>query len=422
MKRINNNIEEEHKVFTPVIRNWCYFVWIFCFTFYACKNDNKALKNEKQKTAHTINEKIQTVEVVKPLVRSFKGEVLITGTAMPNQTVMLHAMESGYLKNIRKDIGDLVRKGEIIAVLENPDIEQLLVDAKANFHIAQAESLTFQSELVGATADWKAKDALSKRLKEVYQKTPQLTPISEVEKAAGETQRMQAMIETIKAKSKAHEQKIQALQQRIEMAEKRVAMLQIKAPFNGVVTQRFVDQGAMIQSGIQHTNSKAIVEIQDIDPIRLTLPIPEADAGAIKKGMDVAITFPELLGQTFKAKVSRTSGVLDPNSKTMQVEIDIANPKASIITGMYAKALMQLDARENVLSLPFTAQTMYQDEVIVLVVKNNKVERMSLRKGLSGKDYFEVLNTEITPETQVIIKGKGLVKSGQIVKPTLKEE
>ena len=89
---------------------------------------------------------------------------------------------------------------------------------------------------------------------------------------------------------------------------------------------------------------------------------------------------------------------------------------------MYAKALMQISNREGVLSLPVTAQWIFQNQLFVLIVNDNKVERIPLRKGLSNKDYFEVLNPEITGNSLVIVQGKGLVQPGQIVRPVVKSE
>jgi RND family efflux transporter MFP subunit len=196
--------------------------------------------------------------------------------------------------------------------------------------------------------------------------------------------------------------------------------LSVKAPFTGKITKRLVDHGALVQSGLTEDNPQGIVELQEISPIRLTVPLPESDIAAIEKGMDVTVTFPELPGESFKAKVSRTAEALDPASKTMQVEIDIDNPDGFIKPGMYAKVIMRIGSRESVLSLPVTAQWIFQDQPFILVVKNNMVERVHLRKGLSNKDYFEGLNPEITESTLVIVQGKGLVQPGQIVKPVLK--
>jgi len=326
------------------------------------------------------NSKIQSVEVVKPQERSFIAEVLITGTARPNQKVTLYAMERGYVKNIFMDIGDMVSKGEVVAELANPEL------------VRQFEQ---------KNAQLKAKKSIYERLKSTREKAPAITPLQLVENAEAEYLSVNAGLNAIKD---------------------RMDFLSVKAPFAGRITKRLVDHGALVQSGLTEDNPQGIVELQEISPIRLTIPLPESDITAIEKGMDVTVTFPELPGESFQVKVSRTAGALDPASKTMQVEIDIDNPNGFIKPGMYAKALMQISRRDSVLSLPVTAQWIFQDRPFVLVVKDGKVERVPLRKGLSNKDYFEVLNPEITGSSLVIVQGKGLVQPGQIVKPVLKNK
>lgn len=366
--------------------------------------------------------KIQSVEVVKPQQRDFTAEVLISGTAEPNQKVMVYAMESGYVQKILKDIGDNVRKGEVIAVLQNPQNDQLISDAQAALKIGQAELLTAKAELEAAQADWKAKNALFTRLNGIYKSTPQLTPVSTVEKAEGDAAVAKAAVETMKSKITAQEWRLEAHQKSVEIAKARKAMLSIKAPFDGKITKRLVDRGTLVQSGLTQSNPQGIVEIQDISPISLRIALPESDVAAIHKGMEVNVSFPELPGKAFNAKVSRTAGALDPASKTMQVEIDIANPKGVIKPGMYAKAVLQISSRKGLVSLPVTAQWMFQNKFFVLIVKDDKVERIPLRKGLSNKDYFEVLNSEITENSLVIVQGKGLVQAGQIVNPVIKSK
>jgi len=341
----------------------------------ACNNSG-----QKKETQNTTVSKIQRVEVVSPKQRSFTAEVLITGTAHPNQTVMLYAMESGMLSQIRKDIGDPVKKGETIAVLDNPELRQ--------------QQLRLQAELNG-------KKSIYERLKSVHEKTPALTNIQMVENAEAEYLSIKAQLAGI---------------------NDRIGFLTVKAPFSGTVTQRFVDNGSLIQSGLNQSNPQAIVEIQETDPIRVTLPIPESDAVGIKKGMDVQITFPELSSVSIQAKISRISNALDARSKTMQVEIDLNNKDGKIVSGMYAKALLQINSRENILSLPIISKISHKNEDYVLAVENNTVKRVPVTIGLSDKDYFEVLNAEITESTQVIVSGKGLVNDGQKVEPIVKEE
>lgn len=343
-------------------------------TLISCNNQEK----ETEQTA--TNDKIQKVEVVKPEQRSFTAQVLITGTARPNQIVTLYAMESGMLMQMRKDIGDKVKQGEILAALGNPELQQ--------------QQIKWQAET-------KAKKANYDRLNSVYEKTPALTNIQMVENAEAEYLSAKANLDAV---------------------NNRIGFLNIKAPFSGIITKRFVDKGAMIQSGLSQSNPQSLFELQEINPIRLTIPVPESDAVGIQKGMEVEVTLPELSGKSFMAKVSRTSNVLDPMSKTMQVEIDLENPDGKILSGMYAKVLLQINSRVNILSLPIMAKVSHKNEDYVLAVVDGKVKRLQVKIGLSNQDYFEVLNDEITAETQVIVQGKSLVKPEQIVEPILKQE
>jgi membrane fusion protein (multidrug efflux system) len=352
----------------------------------SCGTNGKNEKHPATDSSHSAvkaayeNNKIQAFKVVKPLQRSFIAEVLISGTARPNQQVTLYAMESGYVQSITKDIGDIVRKGEVIVELANPEVVREYEEKKAQLH---------------------AKSTIYERLRSTYEKTPALTPLQMVENAEAE---------------------YLAVKARVDAVRDRLNFLKVKAPFTGTITKRMVDHGTLVQGGLTQANPQGIVELQDTNPIRLTVPLPESDVAAVHKGMEVTVTFPELPGESFKAKLSRTAGALDPASKTMQAEIDINNAKGAIKPGMYAKVLMHVSSREGALSLPVTAQVVHQNQFFILVVRDNKVERIPLRKRLAMKDYFEILNPEITEESFVIVQGKGLVQPGQIVKPVLKTE
>ncbi len=343
-------------------------------------NSESTDKSEASLVSEIASSKIQNVEVVHPKPRAFVAEILISATAEANQKVTIYAMENGYVTEIRKDIGDMVQKGEVIAVLENPEIGRHYDERKAQLD---------------------SKRSTYERIKSIESETPGLTSKQMVENAEAEYLSAKAAFNAI---------------------EDHLGFLNVKAPFSGKITKRLVDHGALVQSGLTQSNPQPLFEIQEIDPIRLTLPLPESDIASIRKGMDVSISFPELPGDDFQAKVSRTAGALDPASKTMQVEIDIANPNGRIKPGMYAKASLQMTGSENVVSLPITAQAMAQNQKFVWVVEAGIVRKIPLRKGLSNKDFFEVLNAEITEESLVITQGKGLVKAGLKVNPIIKSE
>lgn len=341
----------------------------------ACTSDKRTLNHITPDSIKT-----QNVEVINPDYRSFVTELLITGTAEPNREVQVHAMESGYVKTVFKDIGDKVNVGEVIVVLENPELHQ---------------------QLQQLTAEYEGKKSIYERLLSTYETTPAITPLQILEDAKAEYFSLKA---------------------RLDATYNRISFLKVKAPFSGIITQRFVDEGALVQSGIYNSDAKPLFEIQEVNPIRLTISVPETNAVAVKIGMEVIISFPELPGKSFTAKVSRTSNSLDRDSKTMKVEIDIPNSNNKIKPGMYAKTLMKINSRDSVLSLPVTSQIIFQNQQFVMVVEEGKVDRVLLRKGLSNRYYFEILNDDISKQSQVIVQGKGLVKPGQIVKPIFKTE
>ena len=345
-----------------------------------CSCGNKEHEVDSSAKEDKMISQLQSVEVVNPIERSFTANILITGTAEPNQKVTIYAMESGYVQNILVDIGDVVAKGAVIAELSNPELLRQLEEKEAQLS---------------------ANESTYKRLSSIQEKTPALTTIQLVEDAEANYLSTKAAVSSI---------------------QDRLRFLQVKAPFSGKVTKRMIDNGALIQSGLTQSRPQGIIELQDVNPIRLTIPLPESDIVSINKGTEVDVSFPELPGALLKAKVSRMAGALDPASKTLLVEIDLDNSDDKIKPGMYAKALVKVNSRKGVISLPVTAQSIFQNQPVVLIVNNNEVEQVSLRKGLAGKDYFEVLNPEINANSLVIVQGKGLVKAGQIVTPVLKNE
>ena len=343
---------------------------------YSC---GKAPK-ENATTTSAEDGKIQTVEVVNPSYHSFSADVRIIGTVHANRSVMLHAMESGYVSEMKKDIGDRVQKGEVLAKLENPELVYL------------------QEQL---EAEVKAAKGMYDRLLDSHEKTPDLTPQQVLDNA---------------------EAKYLGARSKLEVVKTRIEYLQVRAPFSCTITARLVDEGALIQGGISDSDAQALFKIEELDPIRVIIPVPGADAANVEIGTKVQIEFPELAGDPFAGIVSRTSGSLDPSSRTMQVEIDIPNGDGKIKPGMYAKVEMHLESRDSVLSLPASAQHIMQDAYFLMTVNNGIVELIELKKGLADPNYFEVLNAEIDQNTMVITQGRALIKEGQQVEAILKKE
>ncbi len=333
------------------------FITLLTFLLLSCSD------SENQQSEKTIqNEKNPNVKVVNPQQRSFTSTLHIIGNALPNKQVNIHAMEGGFLSDLKKDIGDKVQKGDVLAVLNNPELTRELEINKVAKQVAEANYLRF---------------------KKVIAKTPELTTLQEFEKVA---------------------------------TANRDSLLTIRAPFSGVITTRNVELGALIQSGINNTNTAALFEIMDMKIIRLTIALPETEVDNISKGMQAEISFTELPGEQFSAQVSRMANAIDNRTKTMQVQLDIPNRNGKIKAGMYANVAIQLQSTGDKISLPNEVLIAIKSEFFILQVKDGIVKRTLIKKGLSNTQFFEVLSNEITENSKIIIEGKAMVKAGMQVK------
>ncbi len=355
---------------------------ILCLLFIAFGCNSSTEKEGNSEVVESIfQDEINTssVEVVQPSYHSFISRTVITGVAKAYRKVMVHPMESGYVQSIGKDIGDFVYASDAIAVLYNPEL------------LREAEKL--KAELI-------AKKAVYERLNSIQENTPSLSPVQQLEASKAVYLSTQADLNAI---------------------NDRISLLTVKAPFTGRITKKMVNVGDLVQSGINNSGTKPLVELQQTHPIRLTVTVPESDASFIKVGLLSQINFPELPNGNYTEKVTRTAKALEASSKTMQVEIDIANKSEAILPGMYAKVTMELSSRDNVLSLPSKTKTMIDDAPHILVVDNGIVEKIALEIGLENANYYEVLNSNINDSTLIISRGKSLVKTGNKVYPVLKK-
>jgi len=345
------------------------FIPLLTFVFFSCSDTENKQSEDSQTDA-----KITTVKVANPQQRSFTSALHIIGNALPNKQVNIHAMEGGFLSELNKDIGARVNKGDVLAVLNNPELARELEINKVAKEVAEANYLRF---------------------KKVIEKTPELTTLQEFEKA-------EATFLMANAKYKA--------------TINRDSLLSIRAPFSGIITERNVELGELIQSGINNSNAQPLFEMMDIETIRLTIALLETEVDNISKGMMASITFTELPGEEFTTKVSRMANVIHNRTKTMEVQLDIPNRNGKIKAGMYANVEIQLQSSGDKISLPNEALIAIKSEFFILQVKNGVVYKVHIKKGLTNTKFFEVLSNEVNENSQIIVEGKAMVKTGMQVK------
>ena len=316
---------------------------------------------------------IPTVEVVNPQYRQFTGTASLVGTLSPYQEVKLFAMESGYVKSILKDIGDPVKAHEVVARLENPEIERKYQEVKAQFEV---------------------KKSIYERLKSIYEQTPDLTTIEHLEVANGDFTSSKAMLDAV---------------------VDQLGFLTVRAPFAGVITERYVDIGALVQSGLSHTSARPLVDVMDISKLRLNIHVPESDVASLKVGDNLTAIFPEIAGEKFSATIARMANALDPITKTMRVEVDIKNESLKLKPGMYARIEMAIKSSTQALSVPQPALSVEKNQYFIYKVVTGKVKKFPVRLGVQDKNFIEILDGELKADDEVIVTGKQLISPGMEV-------
>jgi RND family efflux transporter MFP subunit len=328
-----------------------------------------------------------TVAVVKVERHDLYKEITIPAEFRPYNEVELHAKVSGYVKQINVDIGDQVKPGELLAVLEIPELQDELDHASA----------TQQR----AAADYKDAHLAYSRLLEVNKQHPNLIAQQDLDTAEAKDATAAGAL----AGAKSEVQKYRTL----------VSYTRITAPFGGVVTKRYADPGALIQAGTSSQQAMPLVRVSDNNLLRLDFPVSVDYVRGIRLGAPAAVSVDSLSNKTFDGKIARFSHRIDDSTRTMVVEMEVPNPTLELVPGMYAKVQLKVDQRDHVLAVPVEAVAPGGKSVLV-VNSTNTVEERPVTFGIETPSQYEVLAG--LKEGDVVMLGNAAqVTPGQKVEP-----
>lgn len=341
----------------------------------------------------------------------------VAGQFEPYQEVDLHAKVSGYIRWIKVDIGDRVRQGEVLADLEVPELRDQLQGAQAEVRHSQSEIGRAQSEVTSAEATHAALHAEFTRLLAASKQRPGLIAEQELDDARSKDQESEAQIGVAKASLNAMEQQLGVSNANSHRIQTLTDYEQIISPFTGVVTMRYADTGSLIQAGTSSdTQSMPVVRVAQSDLLRLRMPVPESDVPYIHVGGNVQIKV-SATGRTFVGKIIRFTRALDANTRTMLTEVDVPNPDLVLSPGMYAETMIQLQQKNDTLTLPSQAVVQDGDHDYVLIVDStNHVQRRNVKVGIQTANRMEVLSGLHAGE-HVIASGQTSYETGEVVTP-----
>jgi len=348
--------------------------------------------------------------------RTISNSLSIAGQFIPYQNVELHAKVAGYIKNIYVDIGDRVHQGEVLAVLEIPELVAQVDEANAAVHHAEEEIQRAQSEVLRAQADNVALHANAVRLVNTDKARPGLIAQQELDDATAKDRASQAQVDAAKSSLAAAKQQLAVARANQQHYAALSDYARITAPYDGVVTWRFSDTGALVQAGTSNTSGLPVVTVAQIDLLRLRIPVPESLAAKVRIG-DSADVHVQATGEHFTGKVTRFTDALDPSTRTMQVEIDVPNPTYHLQPGMYANVTLSANSRPNALTVPIEAIQRGENKTSVLLLdEQNRVQAREVQVGVESSNNVEILGG-LTEGEKVIVGNLGSYQPGELVRP-----
>ena len=317
-------------------------------------------------------------------------EITFPAEFRPYAEVELHAKVSGYVKEMRVDIGDRVKAGELLAVLEVPELREELEHASATYRRAQAE---YRDAHLAYT-----------RLVAVNKDHPNLIA--------------QQDLDTAEAHDATAAGTVAATQADVDKDQTLVAYTRITAPFAGVITKRYADPGSLIQAGTaSNTQAMPLVRVSDNTLLRLDFPVSVDYVHGIRLDAPLSVRVDSLGGRTFEGKIARFSDKVDDSTRTMVVEMEVPNPSLELVPGMYATVMLRVDDRPHALAIPIEAVPPGGKSVLV-VNGSHKVEQRPVKLGLETPGRYEVL-AGLKEGDLVMIGNPAQVGPGQTVEPRL---
>jgi RND family efflux transporter MFP subunit len=312
------------------------------------------------------------VRVVHPERSDLTRTISLPGDIIGRSEADLYAKVTGYLTRIDVDKGDWVKKGQVLAEIEVPELEQRLKRARANLAVRR---VTYE------------------RLQRVWDTDRRLLAREDLDIAQGQYQQAQAEVEELEA---------------------RFGYTRIIAPFDGVITARYVDPGALIEASGHASGSSTqaeqrqrsgpvpVVSMAEIDRLRVYVYVPEEETSLVRQGQPATLRLREFPGQSFSGVVARFANSLDLSTRTMLTEVDLDNPERKLYPGMYADVTLELERHPNALHVPATAVGGGGDAPFVFVVRDGALAKVPVVTGITTGEWTEIRSGLSGGDEQVV--------------------
>ncbi|HEY4902120.1 MAG TPA: efflux RND transporter periplasmic adaptor subunit [Candidatus Sulfotelmatobacter sp.] len=358
-----------------------------------------------------------TVGVTKVVNKSLGRQITLSSELVPFQEIDVYAKESGYVKKLLVDYGTHVKAGQVIAILEIPELEAQLQEDQAEIKNAGNQVSRAQHELYRYQAQYNALHLQYTRLNGVFKSQPGIVAQQEVDDAQGKDLAASSQVDAGQAALESSQSQLSVAKAKMGRDQSLFDYARITAPFAGVVTERYANLGTLVQAGTNSsTQAIPIVKLSQDDLFRLVIPVPESYVRFIRIGDHVDVRVPSL-NQIFPGKVARFSVDVSENTRTMHTEVDVENKKGVLIPGMYADADLTLEHKEDIPTVPLQAVNHEGEKSTVFIVDaNNQIQDRPVTLGLQTANDAEVVSG-LTAGEQVVVSDRSGLKPGEKVNP-----
>jgi RND family efflux transporter MFP subunit len=363
-----------------------------------------------------------TVGVTKVSRKSLQRQITLSSELVPFQEIEVYAKESGYVQKLYVDYGSRVKEGQLMAILEIPELKAQLDQDEAS--IMNASDLVTHAErnVNRYQAQYKVLHLQYTRLSGVFQSKPGLVAQQEVDDAQGKDLAAESQVEAGQSALDAAQSQLAVAKAQLVHDQALFAYARITAPFSGVVTERYANLGTLMQAGTtSSTQVLPLVRLSEDDKFRLVIPIPESEVRYIRLGDAVDVRVPAL-NRTFPGKVTRFSVDVREDTRTMHTEVDVINPDRMLIPGVYAEATLTLERKDNVLAVPLQAVTYEGSQGSVYAVSSSgEIENRTVKLGMRTPSEIEV-ESGVQEGEQVVVSDRSTLKVGEKVQPRVVED
>jgi RND family efflux transporter MFP subunit len=356
--------------------------------------------------------------VVEVQRKDISDKLEIASEFLPFQEIDVYAKISGYIQKLDMDWGTHVKQGQLLAVLEIPELQQQLLQDEAEVRRNQQDLERARAEVNSAQSAYNVSHLTYTRLAGVQKTNPGLVAQEEIDVAQGKDLEGNANLSAAKDSLSGAQQAVAAAQAMLEKDRVMFSYARITAPFDGVVTQLNAYTGALLPAGTSsNKGDSSLCHLSQNNILRLVIPVPEEAVPDVKDGETIAVKV-SALNKTFPGKIVRIAGQIDMQTRTMHTEVDVPNANYELVPGMYASVEIPLHHEAQVLTIPIQAvQTSGNGQGTALVVNaENRIERRAVTLGLESANDYEVISG-LREGERVVYGEQSQFKEGELVSP-----